>query len=69
MTIACRCLSSLMKHTTWFHANLGLPHVITPILVLAGTALFGVLYYYVARGLQRARGVDIALAFKTIPPE
>jgi amino acid transporter len=53
----------------WFHANLGLPHVITPILVLAGTALFGVLYYYVARGLQRARGVDITLAFKTIPPE
>jgi amino acid transporter len=53
----------------WFHANIGLPHVLTPILVLFGTALAGALYYYVAKALQRRRGVDITLAFKSIPPE
>jgi hypothetical protein len=36
---------------------------------LFGTALAGALYYYVAKALQRRRGVDITLAFKSIPPE
>jgi amino acid transporter len=53
----------------WFHTSIGLPHVITPILVLSGTALAGVLFYYVAKAVQAQRGVDIALAYKTIPPE
>jgi amino acid transporter len=53
----------------WFHASVGLPHLITPILVLGGTALAGAAYYYVAQAVQRRRGVDVSIAFKAIPPE
>jgi hypothetical protein len=53
----------------WFHASIGLPHLITPILVLSGTALAGVLFYYVAKAVQSQRGIDISLAYKSIPPE
>lgn len=53
----------------YFHDSIGLPNPWTPIWVLAGIALAGVAYYYVARAIQRGRGVNVDLAFKTIPPE
>jgi hypothetical protein len=52
-----------------FHKNIGVPNVATATIVLFGTAATGVVFFYVARAVQRARGVDIGLAFKTIPPE
>jgi APA family basic amino acid/polyamine antiporter len=53
----------------YFHDSIGLPNPWTPIWVLTGIALAGVAYYYVARAIQRGRGVNVDLAFKTIPPE
>jgi APA family basic amino acid/polyamine antiporter len=53
----------------WFHANIGLPHLITPILVLCGVSLAGVLFYYIAKAVQSQHGIDISLAYKSIPPE
>ena len=53
----------------YFHDSIGLPNPWTPIWVLAGIALAGVVYYYAARAIQRGRGVNVDLAFKSIPPE
>jgi amino acid transporter len=53
----------------WFHTNIGLPHLIWPIVVLFGTAALGVVFYYVAKAVQSQRGIDISLAYKSIPPE
>jgi APA family basic amino acid/polyamine antiporter len=52
-----------------FHANIGIPHIRNAIEVLGGTIVAGVLFYYVARAVQRSRGVDIDLAYRAIPPE
>jgi hypothetical protein len=32
-------------------------------------AVGGIAYYYAARAIQRGRGINVELAFKTIPPE
>jgi uncharacterized membrane protein len=53
----------------YFHEAIGLPDLWKPIVAVLGIALAGVVYYYVARAIQRGRGVDIDLAFQTIPPE
>jgi APA family basic amino acid/polyamine antiporter len=53
----------------YFHEAIGLPDLWKPITAVVGIAVAGVLYYYVARAIQRGRGVDIDLAFQTIPPE
>jgi APA family basic amino acid/polyamine antiporter len=52
-----------------FHTNIGLPNLVQPIGVLAGIAVAGVVFYYVARAVQQSRNVDVSLAFKAIPPE
>lgn len=52
-----------------FHSNIGIPHIRNAIMVLGGTVVAGVLFYYVARAVQRSRGVDIDLAYRAIPPE
>jgi hypothetical protein len=53
----------------YFHENIGLPDLWKPIVAVGGIAVAGITYYYVARAIQRSRGVNIDLAFKTIPPE
>ena len=39
------------------------------LTVVALTIIVSALYYYVYRGMQKSRGVDVDLAFKEIPPE
>jgi amino acid transporter len=52
-----------------FHTNIGLPDLYHPFGVLAGIAVAGVVFYYVARAVQRSRRIDIDLAYKAIPPD
>jgi amino acid transporter len=53
----------------YFHDNIGLPDLWKPIVAVLGIAVAGITYYYVARAIQQSRGVNIDLAFKSIPPE
>ncbi len=59
----------MMALAVKFHSNIGIPHIINAVLVLGGTIVAGVVFYYVARAVQRSRGVDIDLAYRAIPPE
>jgi basic amino acid/polyamine antiporter, APA family len=60
---------AMMGLAVKYHANIGIPHIINAILVLGGTVVAGIVFYYVARAVQRSRGVDIDLAYRAIPPE
>jgi APA family basic amino acid/polyamine antiporter len=53
----------------YFHDAIGLPDLWKPIGALVLIAVVGITYYYAARAIQRGRGINIDLAFKTIPPE
>ena len=53
----------------YFHDSIGLAESVDADLGSGGNRLVGVAYYYVARAIQRGRGVNVDLAFKTIPPE
>jgi len=53
----------------YFHEAIGLPDLWKPIGALVLIAVAGVTYYYAARAIQRGRGINVELAFKTIPPE
>jgi amino acid transporter len=53
----------------YFHEAIGLPDLWKPIGALVLIAVAGIAYYYGARAIQRGRGINIDLAFKTIPPE
>jgi len=53
----------------YFHEAIGLPDLWKPIGALILIAVAGIAYYYGARAIQRGRGINIDLAFKTIPPE
>jgi len=52
-----------------YHTQVGIAHVSTAVYVIGGTIVVGALYYYVAAAFQRRRGIDVALAFRGIPPE
>jgi APA family basic amino acid/polyamine antiporter len=53
----------------YFHEAIGLPDLWKPIAALVLIAVGGIAYYYAARAIQRGRGINVELAFKTIPPE
>jgi len=36
---------------------------------MGGTALFGLLVYYVAKFARRAQGIDVDLVYRELPPE
>jgi basic amino acid/polyamine antiporter, APA family len=48
-------------------AGAGLPFIM--FLINVGVLLSGAVVYYVAMAIQRRRGIDIALAYKELPPE
>jgi len=52
-----------------FNAPLGIKSRKTELLVPIAIIAFAVAYYYAARAVQRRRGVDLDLAYKSIPPE
>ena len=53
----------------YFHEAIGLPDLWKPIAAVILIAAAGIAYYYAARAIQRGRGINVDLAFKTIPPE
>jgi hypothetical protein len=36
---------------------------------MGGTALFGLLVYYVAKFARRSQGIDVDLVYQELPPE
>jgi amino acid transporter len=68
--LCCVIGAALMGLALYFHTELGLNHVyltaILPFAVIAGCAV----WYYGARAFRSHQsGVDIALAYRTIPPD
>jgi basic amino acid/polyamine antiporter, APA family len=65
MAVSLLFISLLAK----FHAELGIKNVlVVPLLVPASFAVAWI-WYEIARRVQRARGVDLDLVYRTIPPE
>jgi APA family basic amino acid/polyamine antiporter len=53
----------------WFHDRIGISSaVVMPLMVPAAFAVAAI-WYFVARRVQRGRGVDLDLVYKTIPPD
>jgi APA family basic amino acid/polyamine antiporter len=50
-----------------FHTNLGVTHLWIPGLTVLGEIIFAIGLYYGARAIQRRRGVDIDLAYRSLP--
>lgn len=52
-----------------FHTSVGIAHVATALYWVLGCAVAAIVLYYGASAVQRRRGVDLSLVYKTIPPE
>jgi amino acid transporter len=53
----------------YFHTNVGLKYTTETAIYLAAMFVVGAAWWFGVRAYRRRRGVDIALAYKTIPPE
>jgi len=53
----------------WFHTELGIKNALVVPLLIPGSFLVAWAWYTVARAVQRSRGVDLDLVYRTIPPE
>ena len=53
----------------YFHTNVGLKYTTATAIYLAGMFVLGLVWWLGAQVLQRRQGVDISLAYKTIPPD
>jgi len=51
------------------YPDLGIHHRARTLLAMGGSIVAGFVLYYGARAVQRARGVDISLSYREIPPE
>jgi hypothetical protein len=47
----------------------GIEHVVTALYWVIGCAIAAIVLYYGASAMQRRRGVDLSLVYKTLPPE
>ena len=52
-----------------FHENVGLQYTTATAIYLVGMFVVGAIWWFVARAMRRGQGVDLALAYKEIPPE
>jgi basic amino acid/polyamine antiporter, APA family len=52
-----------------FHTVLGIKSRTVEVLVPLAVCLAAPIYYYAARAIQRGRGIDLDLVYRTIPPE
>jgi amino acid transporter len=52
-----------------YHAEVGLKYTTATAIYLVGMFGVGAIWWYVARAMRRGQGVDLALAYKEIPPE
>jgi amino acid transporter len=53
----------------YFHANVGLKYTTETAIYLVGMFVVGAAWWFGVRAYRSHRGVDIGLAYKTIPPE
>jgi amino acid transporter len=53
----------------YFHTNVGLQYTTETAIYLGAMFVVAGAWWFGARALQRRRGVDISLAYKTIPPD
>ena len=53
----------------YFHTNVGLKYTTATAIYLGLMFVVGAVWWFGARAIRQSRGVDIALAYKTIPPE
>ena len=53
----------------WFHEQLGIKSPVVVPLLIVGSFLVGWIWYSIARVVQRSRGVDLDLVYRTIPPD
>jgi amino acid transporter len=53
----------------YFHTNVGLKYTTETAIYLAAMFAVGAAWWFGVREYRRRRGVDISLAYKTIPPE
>jgi hypothetical protein len=40
-----------------------------PYVIVAGTAVFGLIVYFIMRSVKASRGIKVEYAFAEIPPE
>jgi amino acid transporter len=53
----------------YFHTELGVKSPVVMPLLIPASFVAGALWYVAARGVQRRRGVNLDLVYRTIPPE
>jgi amino acid transporter len=53
----------------YFHTNVGLKYTTETAIYLVGMFVVGAAWWFGVREYRRRRGVDIGLAYKTIPPD
>jgi amino acid transporter len=59
----------LMGLALYFHTELGIESVLTPILGLTGLIVGCAVWMAIARWVRREQGVDLSLVYREIPPE
>ena len=73
MTIAgvCAILSAVALYVIYFHwsEQFGLTNKLSFLYWLLGTIVAAVLFFNIARQVQRRRGTQVELAYAEIPPE
>ena len=52
-----------------FHTEVGLQYTTATAIYLVAMFAVGAIWWYVARSMRRGQGIDLALAYKEIPPE
>ena len=52
-----------------YHTEVGLQYTTATAIYLVGMFGVGAIWWHVARAMRRGQGVDLALAYKEIPPE
>jgi hypothetical protein len=53
----------------YFHDNVGLQYTTETAIYLGGMFVLGAVWWAAARAVRRNQGVNIDLAYKTIPPD
>jgi basic amino acid/polyamine antiporter, APA family len=53
----------------YFHTNVGLKYTTETAIYLGAMFVIALAWWFGARAIQRRQGVDISLAYKTIPPD
>ncbi len=63
------CSAFLIFLALHFHVQLGIKQVTLTIIVALGVFVVGAFWYFVAADVRRREGLDMSLAYKTLPPE